>query len=42
MTIDGTQWKDRKAVFAMTEQRFGMGRKAGTELGTVPRTKEKM
>lgn len=30
MTVDGAQWKDGKAVFAMKEQRFGMGRKAGT------------
>lgn len=42
MTIDGTRGKDRKAVFAMKEQRFGMGRKAGTQLGTVPGTKEKL
>lgn len=42
MAIDGTQWKDRKAVFAMKEQRFGMERKEGTWLGTIPRTKEKM
>lgn len=42
MTIDGIQWKDRKAVFAMKEQRFGMGRKTGTRLGTVPRTKKKL
>lgn len=42
MTIDGTWGKDRKAVLAMKEQRFGMGRKAGTQLGTVPGTKEKM
>lgn len=42
MTVDGTQGKDRKAVFAMKEQRFGMGRKAGMQLGTVPGTKEKL
>lgn len=30
MTIDDAQWKDRKAVFAMKEQRFGMGRKVCT------------
>lgn len=42
MTINGVLWKDRKTCVCHEGERFGMGRKAGTWLGTVPRTKEKL